>query len=55
LYGPWDYVFTIEGKDTKVVTILKGEYDYTMFACQGGFYTGHFLARANKIQEFECK
>jgi hypothetical protein len=55
LYGPWDYVFTIEGKATKVVTILKGEYDYTLFACQGGVYTGHFLARANKIQEFECK
>lgn len=52
--GPWGYVFVIEGKDSKVVTILKGEYDYTLFAC-GGVYTGHFLGRANKVQEFDCK
>ncbi len=55
LYGPYDYVFEIEGKATKVVTILKGTYDYTLFACYLGVYTGSFHARANKIEEFDCQ
>jgi len=54
LEGPYDYVFVIEGKGTKVVTILKGTYDYTLFACFTGHFHGSFLARANKVQEFDC-
>lgn len=55
LAGPFPYVFTIPANGSKTVSILKGSYTWTHFACDGGkIDTGNLFANNAKTRTFEC-
>jgi len=55
LAGPFHYVFDIPVGGTKTVSILKGAYEWTHFACQGLIREGNLYAAGAKTKTFECK
>jgi hypothetical protein len=52
--GPFQYVFDIPVGGTKLVSILKGFYHWTHFACGGQLREGNLYAAGAKIKSFIC-
>lgn len=52
--GPFQYVFDIPVGGTKLVSILKGFYQWTHFACSGQLREGNLYAVGAKIKTFIC-
>lgn len=53
--GPFQYVFTIPAGKTMAVSILKGLYKWSHFACAGEFLQGNVYAVGEKTKTFVCK
>ncbi len=54
LDGPFQYVFIIPNGGSKTVSILKGDYDWGHYACNGVLDEGMLHADVNKTRVFEC-
>lgn len=54
LEGPFQYVFIIPNGGSKVVSILKGEYEWGHYACGGALDEGRISVQENKTRIFEC-
>jgi hypothetical protein len=54
LAGPFHYVFDIPASGSKTVSILKGTYTWTHFACSGLLEQGNLYAVGAKVKSFDC-
>ena len=54
LAGPFSYVFTVPADGSKTVSILKGTYTWSHYACGGVLDTGNLFANNAKTRTFEC-
>lgn len=54
LRGPSEFVFSMQADESMEVTIPKGLYKYTLYAC-GDTITGNVYADPHKEKEFTCK
>ena len=54
LRGPSEFVFSMQADESMEVTIPKGYYRYTLYAC-GSTITGNVYADPHKEKEFTCK
>ena len=54
LDGPFQYVFDIPVGATKIVSILKGFYQWGHFACDGQLHQGNIYAVGTKTKTFIC-
>jgi hypothetical protein len=54
LEGPFQYVFIIPNGGSKVVTILKGDYEWGHYACDGVLDEGRISVQETKTRIFEC-
>jgi hypothetical protein len=54
LEGPFQYVFTIPNGGSKTVSILKGEYEWGHYACDGALDEGKLHVVNTMTRVFEC-
>jgi hypothetical protein len=54
LEGPFQYVFIIPNGGSKTVTILKGDYEWGHYACDGVLDEGRISVQETKTRIFEC-
>lgn len=54
LAGPFHYVFELPAGGVKTVSMLKGSYQWTHFACAGQLSQGNLYAAGAKTKEFTC-
>lgn len=54
LSGPYPYVFIIPAAGSKVVSILKGFYIWSHYACDGLYDSGNLYADFSKTKTIDC-